>query len=195
MDIARALRIWYRKRLSSTVRLLIYRVTVLALIIIAEIALIFIAADLTSLKLIDWTIVISFFAVELLAVIVARMLGVGKEPEDEVSYRKLQLASLRESLMPKYGHLEIVCLRGEDEEYPEYPKSVYYVINSGTLSAYWSDRFLCDLMQDGVIKHQVFDDAASLEKHLAKIKVTPKKRYPEGDELQPFSIPEKIDVI
>jgi hypothetical protein len=184
MSLTRTVRIWYKRNFSPSVRNIIYQATILGLIVTVEIFLIFIAATLTSLRLIDWTIVVSFFVVELLAAIVARMLGVGRESEEEASYRRLHLASLKEGLVPKYGHLEIVCLKGEDEEYPEYPKSVYYVINSDKQCAYWADRFLCDLMREGVMRREIFGNSTLLEAYLAKGGYTIEKRYPERDELQ-----------
>lgn len=130
--------------------------------------------------------------VELLAAIVARMLGVGRESPEETSYRRLQLASLREELVPKYGHLEIVCLKGEDEEYPEYPKSKYYVVNTDTLLAYRADNFLCDLMREGVIRREIFDNITSLESYLTKKTYVPQNRYHEGDELLALPTPQKL---
>jgi hypothetical protein len=184
MNLVRTIRIWYKKHFPLIARRIIRWIITIFLAIVGDFALLYLLSILTTLNLIDWKTVVSFLAVEVLAAVVARLIGIGQESDDEIRYRKLRLASFRERLVPRYGHLEIVCLRGEEDEYPEYPHSQYYVINVCYVTAYWVNRDLCELMQEGVIRRRVFREAVELTDYLAKNKITVEKRYPEGDELQ-----------
>jgi hypothetical protein len=183
MNPARTLRILYR-RLPRILQFIIHWGVLIVLATIGDYTLLYILSILTSLKLIEWSTVISFLAVEVLAVVIARLLGIGQESEEEKKYRRLRLAALMGGLVPRYEHLLVLCLKGEEKEYPEYPKSQYYVLNTRTKIAYWADLFLCDLMQETAMKRQVFSCASQLAEYLERSEVKLEKRYPEGDELQ-----------
>jgi hypothetical protein len=183
MNLRRALRIWYRRR-PRIVQQIAYWAFLTVSAIAGDIALLNLLSILTSLKLIDWNTVISFLAVEVLAAVVARLLGIGQESEEEKRYRRLRLAALIGGLVPRYWHLQVLCLKGEENEYPEYPKSQYYILNTRTKFAYWADPFLCDLMQENAIKRQILPCSSQLTDHLEKNKIKLEKRYSEGDELQ-----------
>jgi hypothetical protein len=189
MNLTRAFRIWRKKHISPLLRRIIYWVVLLALAIVGELALLYFLTALTAVNLIDWKTVTSFLAVEVLAAVVARMLGLGKESDEETRYRRMRLAQLTNDMVPHYAHLEVVCLKDEEEEYPEYPKSQYYIRNSDRHTAHWVPPTYCGLMQDGIIKCQIFPNARSLLDYLEQRKVFLLHKYPEGYELEPSPSP------
>jgi hypothetical protein len=84
--------------------------------------------------------------------------------------------------------LEIVCLRGEEDEYPEYPKSLYYIINLESGRAFWVDSTYCDLARDKIITRKIFSTSEALKQYLAKgtVNIILENRYAQGVELQPL---------
>jgi hypothetical protein len=186
MSLLRTLRIWYRRNLPEWFRGIFFWGVLIFFAIVGDIALLYILAILTASNLIEWKTVISFLAVEVLAAVVARMLGIGKESYEETLYRRLRLEEFKARMLPRYAHLEVVLLKGEEEEYPEYPKSTYYIINIETRTAYWVRELYCTMMQDEIIRRRVFPDARSLMDYLREVNVKVEQRLAESIELQPL---------
>jgi hypothetical protein len=190
MNLARALRIWYKRNFPQWLRGIIYWVVLIFFAIVGDVALLYFLTILTAFNLIDWKTVISFLAVEVLAVVLARMMGIGRESDEEALYRGLRLEELKAAMLPRYAHLEVVCLKGEEEEYPEYPKSQYYIINREKRSAYWVSPLYCSLMQDEIIKHRIFPNVSSLMDYLTELKLKVEPRMAESFELESLPKPE-----
>jgi hypothetical protein len=176
----------YRKHVPKWVRIGLRTLAILPLAFAVDVGFIYLVASLTQLKLINWETVISFGAVEVLAVALAKILKIGEESEEEKRYRNLRSAVLRLQLVPLYGRLLVVRTKFE-ETAPEYPESEYYVINTRTKIAYWADYEFDALVKEGILKEEVFEDGAKLKATLNERHIKIEPRYSEGNELFPAS--------
>jgi hypothetical protein len=172
------------RQIPRPIRLVLRWLVIIAAAIVGDFALLFFLSALTSAHLIDWTTVISFLAVELLAAVIAKLLGIGEESEGQRSYRTLRMAALKDQLLLRYAHLHVVCLKDEDEEAPpEYPESNYYVVNVLTGIGYWAFIYIYDLVEQGVITFTEFKSSSELQEWLKESKVRIESKYPLFNEL------------
>jgi len=182
MNIRRWVRRNYR-RIPKIIRRALKLIAAVVFAIGFDIGLLYFLGVLTSLNLIDWKTVFSFLAVEVLAVVIARLMGVGQESESEKRYRRLRMAAAKARLVPQYTHLTALYVKNEESE-PEYPESQYFVVNAESSTGYWAAPYIYDLVEEGVIARHTFDNESKLRQFLNDNKITISPRYPVGDELR-----------
>jgi hypothetical protein len=182
MNIGKKVRRNYR-RIPEIVRRIFKAFAILAFAVVFDVGLLYFLGVLTSLNLIDWKTVFSFLAVEVLAAVIARLMGVGQEPESVQRYRRMRMAAAKAQLVPRYAHLQALHMRAEESE-PEYPESQYFIVNTETSTGYWAAPYIYDLVEEGVISAAKFDNESKLREYLNTSKITIANRYPVDDELQ-----------
>jgi hypothetical protein len=182
MNLRRLVRRGYR-RIPKIIRRALKLIATVAFAIGFDIGLLYFLGVLTSLNLIDWKTVFSFLAVEVLAVVIARLMGVGQESESEKRYRRLRMAAAKARLVPQYAHLTAPYVKNEESE-PEYPESQYFIVNAESSTGYWAAPHIYDLVEEGVILRHTFDNESKLRQFLNDNKITISPRYPIADELR-----------
>jgi hypothetical protein len=172
----------YRKTVPRRLRHAIIFAIQLVVLLFFAIAVLILVEQLTLVHILNWETIVSFGAVELLALALGKLFGIGEESEEQKRYRRLRLASMRMMLVPRYGHLLVVRTEVE-ETMPEYPESQYFVVNRDTKFAYRADPFIYDLVQDGIIAEQIYKTDTELQAYLDKNGYKLNPRLPEGSEL------------
>ncbi|MGA2791249.1 MAG: hypothetical protein ABSF00_10845 [Candidatus Bathyarchaeia archaeon] len=155
---------------------------ILGLAIVGDYLIVVLLAVLTSSHLFDWNTFFSFGGVEVLAIALAKLLGIGEPSNAEKTYQRLQLAALTAELALSHARLEVLFPKDEPEPfYPDYP---YYVVNTDTKVGYWIPQHIYYLFRNHIIRAVQFDNIRALKRFARKHKIRLVPRFPWEDELK-----------
>jgi len=166
---------YYRwKHFKPTTKEAIRVLWLYAWVIALGFAVLYLLGSLIQMNLLQLQTVVSFGAVELLAVILGKYLLENRERVMSVD----DMVKVAENIS-RFSHLMIHYVDlGQEEEYPYKP---YVLVNTKTKKAYRVPPYVDSLAEKEVVRKVEHDTKDKLNEYLKGLQY--EQRYPEGDEL------------
>ena len=174
------------RNLPKLGRWVIRWIGILLAAIVFDYFLVVLLASLTSINVIDWRTVVSLVMVEVFAVVVAKLVGIGEPSDLERTYQTIRIAASKAQSIPQFYHLRAISIENEGHS-RSFPYSRYRIVNTRTKVCYWVPSYIDELIKEEVVQETKLKDKLRMDEYMKTNNLKDESRYPKNDELSIWS--------